>query len=242
MFKLCPTKILVLIVAWLTLMVVLALNALQPVLVPIGLTVRLSLAVALVQFISTLVFVTPLWRIVWRWFPRLNEWVYPDLNGDWDVELKSNFPRIDALLKSAKGDAPLMDFRAGSEAELPPLGVYRMRARVRQSWAKIEMELWNPAGVGPIKNSRTLLVEPLRKSDGRHGLAYIFEQANETDVVSDDSMFRGAAWIERDRDDANRLYGRMWTDRMWRRGMNTAAELRFTRSDLRSRPTKVVSA
>jgi hypothetical protein len=95
------------------------------------------------------------------------------------------------------------------------------------------MELWNPANTGPIKESKTLLVEPFRGKGGRHGLAYVFEQANETDVMSDDSKFRGAAWIERDRDDANVFCGRMWTDRMWRFGMNTAADLRFTRQALK---------
>src|SRR3546814_16864453 len=63
----------------------------------------------------------------------------------------------------------------------------------------------------------------------RHALAYIFEQVNQTDVVSDDAKFRGAVWVTRDRDDPNALCGRMWSDRMWRRGMNTAADLRFTR-------------
>jgi len=229
MFKLCPTKLLVGIVAWLTIMVLLAVDASSPLLEGAGLTAGLSLKVLIVQFIFTIVFTTQLWRIVWRWMPKLNEWVYPDLNGDWDVELKSNFARIDALLKAAKGDGSPVDFRVGDDATLPPLGAFKMQARIKQSWSRFEMELWNPYGTGPIKNSKTLLIEPFRGEDGRHGLAYIFEQANETDVVSDDRQFRGAARIERDRDDANVLCGTMWTDRMWRRGMNTAAELRFTR-------------
>jgi hypothetical protein len=229
MFKLCPIKLLVAIVAWLTLMVVLGVNALRALLEEIGIAAGLSLTVAIVQFIFMLVFITPIWRTLWKWVPKLNEWIYPDLNGDWDVELKSNYPRIDALLKSAKGVAPPVDFRSENESLLPELGTYKMRARIRQSWAEIEMELWNPAIAGPIKESKTLIVEPFRGKGGRHGLAYVFEQTNETDVVSDDSKFRGAAWIERHRDDINVFCGRMWTDRMWRLGMNTAGDLRFTR-------------
>src|SRR5260221_8411304 len=114
MFKLCPTRILVGIVGWLTVMVVLVLNALRTSLEGVGVTAGFSLTVALVQLIFTLVFITPLWRVIWRWVPKLNEWIYPDLNGDWDVELQSNFPRIDALLNSAKGDAPSIDFRNGN--------------------------------------------------------------------------------------------------------------------------------
>jgi hypothetical protein len=74
-----------------------------------------------------------------------------------------------------------------------------------------------------------LLVEPFRGEDGRHGLAYIFEQENATDVVSDDAKFRGAVWLVRDRYDPNLLSGRMWSERVWRRGMNTAADLCFKR-------------
>ncbi|MGH6712983.1 MAG: hypothetical protein ACREEK_29020 [Bradyrhizobium sp.] len=219
-------------------MVVLAVNASTVFLQGFGLTVTLSLTVALVQLLFTLVFVTPLWRTVWRWLPKLNDWVYPDLNGIWDVELKSNFSRIDALLKSAKGDEHSLDFRSAHESALPPLSVHKMHARITQSWAKIEMEFWNPDGTGPIKDSTTLMVEPFRRSGGRHGLAYIFDQSNETDVMSDESKFRGAGWIERDRDDENVFSGRMWTDRKWRFGMNTAGEVRFTRQI--TRPVRAI--
>lgn len=229
MFKLCPTKILVGVIAWLTLMVLLAVNSAKGVLEGAGLSAGLSLIVAIVQLIFTLIFVTPFWQSVWRWFPKLNEWLYPNLNGDWDVQLKSNYSRVDALLNAAKGDASPVDFRAVDESKLPPLLTVWMRARIRQSWTKIEMELWSPSGAGPIGESKTLLVEPFRGPGGRHGLAYIFEQTNETDVVSDSSTFRGAVWIERDRDEENLFRGRMWSDRMWRLGMNTAAEVRFTR-------------
>jgi hypothetical protein len=229
MFKLCPTKFLVGVIAWLTLMVWLAINALKPLLNGVGVSVSLSLAVATVQFVVTLIVVTPLWRVLWWLLPKLNEWIYPDLNGDWDVELRSNWPRIDTLLKSASGELQPTNFRTGDEDVLPPLSTQNMRARIRQSWSSMDMELWSSDRVGPIKDSKTLVVEPFRGNNGKHGLAYIFEQANKTDVVSDDTKFHGAAWIELDRDDPNVLCGTMWSDRMWRRGMNTAADLRFRR-------------
>jgi hypothetical protein len=235
MFKIYSPRFLVAAVAWATVMVVLLLNGLKPLLSGAGLSVGFSLQVAIVQFIFTLFFVTPIWRVVWRRLPKLNDWIYPDLNGDWDVELKSNWPRIDALLKSANGEASAIDMRKGDEAALPPLTNLKMKARITQSWITMDMELWNPASAGPIRESKTLIVEPFRAKSGRHGLTYVFEQSNDTDVVSDDSKFRGAAWIERDRDDPNVLCGRMWSDRMWRRGMNTAAELRFTRQVVKVR-------
>ncbi|KZL15841.1 hypothetical protein [Pseudovibrio sp. Ad26] len=27
------------------------------------------------------------WRYIWKWFPILNHWIFPDLNGVWDVSL-----------------------------------------------------------------------------------------------------------------------------------------------------------
>lgn len=27
------------------------------------------------------------WRSIWRWIPKLNQWIFPDLNGDWDVTI-----------------------------------------------------------------------------------------------------------------------------------------------------------
>ena len=229
MIKMFHPRVLVIAVAWLTIMILAAINALKPLLSDWGLSSGPSAAVAVVQFIFMLLIVTPLWRCAWRYFPKLNDWVYPDLNGEWDVEVQSNWPRIDAMVRAANNEAPTINVRTGPEQALPPLGLFMMRARITQSWLKMKVVLWNPAGTSPIKESVTTLLEPFRGSEGRHGLGYIFEQENETDVISDDTHFHGAARIVRDRDNPNVLCGRMWSDRMWRRGMNTAANLKFTR-------------
>jgi SMODS-associating 2TM, beta-strand rich effector domain len=231
MFKMFKPTFFVLPIAWLTVLVLAALDGITPLLEGAGLSPRTSWGVVAVQAVVTIIFATPLWRAVWRWFPSLNHYVYPDLNGEWDVELETNWPRIDRTLKAANGEELPIDMREGPEEALPALGNMVMRARIKQTWLTMKMDLWNPAGLGasPIRESQTLLVAPFQGEDGRHGLAYIYEQENATDVVSDDAKFKGAAWIVRDRDDPNVLCGRMWNDRMWRRGMNTAAELRFTR-------------
>lgn len=159
----------------------------------------------------------------------LNRWFYPDLSGEWVVELESNFSRIEAVLDAAMDSKVALDMRLCPASTLPPLQVSQLRAKITQSWVGMDMEVWNPEGNGPIKQSDTIIVEPFRGRQGKHGLAYIFEQQNETDAPSDTSCFKGAAWIVRDREDPNVLHGRMWNDRMWRRGMNTAANVRLTR-------------
>lgn len=27
------------------------------------------------------------WRWIWRWFPKLNDWIFPDLNGTWNATI-----------------------------------------------------------------------------------------------------------------------------------------------------------
>lgn len=231
MFKMYQPNFFLVPVAWLTVFVLAGLSAITPLLTGLGIAPKTSWAVLFVQGIFTLFFVTPLWRAVWWACPILNRWVFPDLNGEWDVEGQTNWPRIDATLKAANRETPKLDMRSAPEADLPPLGNTQMRARVKQSWVDIKITLWNPAGEGPIKESETLTVQPFRGEHGRHGLIYVFEQENVTTVVTDDRKFFGAARIVADHHDPDLLCGQMWSDRMWRRGMNTAADIRFRRRD-----------
>ncbi len=27
------------------------------------------------------------WRYIWKWFPQLNSWLFPDINGTWNAEI-----------------------------------------------------------------------------------------------------------------------------------------------------------
>ncbi|WP_417818913.1 hypothetical protein [Tritonibacter scottomollicae] len=229
MFKLLSPRFLAVPIAWLTIMLFAGLNAATPFLQGLGVTPRISWIVLVVQGLVAVLFLNPIWRWIWTCVPQLSRWFYPDLNGEWDVELESNWPRIDATLRAANGEIARIDMRNGPEEALPPLGKHLMRAKIHQSWADMRMTLWNPKGAGPIIESRTLSVEPFRGEDGRHGLIYVFEQENDSTAVADDRKFLGAVRVVVDRDDMNVLCGQMWSDRVWRRGMNTAAELRLKR-------------
>ena len=227
MFKMLPPTFFVVPLAWLTILILSGFNAVTPFLQGLGIDPAMSWVVLVVQGSVTAIFVTPVWRYFWRWIPQLNKWVFPDLNGEWDVELQSNWSRIDEMLKAANREIPKFDMRHLPDDKLPPLSHELMRARISQSWTAINIVVWNPTGAGPIKESEALAVQPFRGKDGRHGLAYIFEQENTSDVVSDDRKFLGAARVIIDRDNPNHLCGRMWSDRMWRRGMNTAADIKL---------------
>jgi len=229
MFKMFPPTFLLAPVAWLTVFLVTLMGAWTPLMASWGITPKTSWAILAVQAVFTLLLVTPAWRLLWRLIPPLNRWVFPDLNGEGDVEGATNWTRIDAVLKAANRETrQKLDMRAGPEDQLPPLGRTLMRAEIRQSWMDIRVTLWDPTGGGPIDQSETLTVQPFRGAHGRHGLVYVFEQKNRPDVHDDRSFF-GAARIVVDRADHDLLCGHMWSDRMWRRGMNTAAEIKFKR-------------
>jgi hypothetical protein len=237
MFKLVPPLFLVVPVVWLTILVLSLLNVVTPALQSLGVRTSTSWVVMVVQAVLAAAFLTPLWRVVWRAVPSINQWWFPDLTGTWTVTVASNYDRIDATLRAAASRAERLDMRALPETSLPPLSETVLTAEITQSWAGFSITMWNPLGDTPIKWSRTLAVEPVREKDGRRGLAYVFEQENNEDPTSDERVFKGAAWIERDRHDPDLLCGRMWSDRMWKRGMNTAANLKFVRVS-RAAPTR----
>lgn len=227
MFKLLPPTFLILPVAWATVWLLALLNGATAILKAYGLSPSTSWAIAVVQVIFTVPFVTQVWR--WFWRGPLARW-YPDLNGVWDVEVSSNWPRIDAMIQAARGTGPNIDVNSATEAQLPPLLAVNLEATITQRWSRIDIILCPLAGsAGPIKESKADIVEPFKREDGTRGLGYIFEQENIGQGPHDDPRFRGAGWIVQDRKDPNVMTGRMWTDRRWRQGLNTAADLRFVR-------------
>lgn len=172
---------------------------------------------------------SPIWRRVWRWFPILSEKVFPDLNGEWNVVLNSNWPRIEQLLDAAKSDKNALDMGSCSDGMLMPLGSLTLRAKIRQTWFGLEMRLSNPEQNSPIQDSETIVVEPTAPNGLRRpGICYLYRQRNQTDALTDDGVFDGAARLEYD-SESDSLEGHFWTNRMWRRGMCTAGTITFTR-------------
>src|SRR3546814_11391719 len=51
---------------------------------------RLSSAITLGWMLMSALLLNPVWRWVWKKVPPLGRWIFPDLNGEWDVEIVSN--------------------------------------------------------------------------------------------------------------------------------------------------------
>lgn len=167
-----------------------------------------------------------LWRFLWRWWPKLNIWVYPDLNGVWQGTLKSNWPVIERLTKAAKGEVPAYDPFGTGEAEATDLLEVSMTIRIRADWFRIRVALDDTG----YSDSSDLTVMPLRGADGTpHALTYIYKNRTADPKATDTEHHLGAAWLEVRWGNEPRLDGKVWTERRWRQGVNTAGRLCLTR-------------
>src|SRR5690606_22996121 len=81
----------------------------------------------------------PVWRWLWKKFPKLSEWVFPDLNGTWEVELCSNWPRQAQMLEAAASKSHAIDMRHCPEEDLAPLTPIRLEAQIHQTWFGFDM-------------------------------------------------------------------------------------------------------
>jgi hypothetical protein len=146
-------------------------------------------------------------------------WWFPLLDGEWDVELWSNWPRVQAMLAAARGDAPHFDALAD---ELPDGAAtpIRMTATIESSLFEIEMIMRVP---GTERCSRTAVVRPRRSKPP--SMTYVYEQTDHAPVaVTDVPQHLGAGVLTYDKV-TGELRGQYWTQRQAARGLNTAGSL-----------------
>ena len=226
MYRILPKKVVVAAIAWLALGLYLV-GSLIGDLTAHG--VKLTAIPALTWIVLNALLWNPVWRWLWKKFPALSRWVFPDLNGEWDVELCSNWPRQLQLLEAAASAERQVDMRKCDVGELAALTPMQLRAEIHQTWWDFEMVLYNPRGDTPIDRSNTVSVDPFPRAGLQPpGICYFYKQQNATDNVSDDNEFYGAARLTYDFK-TGRLTGLAWTARMWPRAMNTAGPITFKR-------------
>lgn len=169
------------------------------------------------------------WRPFWKikgLNSLLSKVIAPDLNGDWDVKLESNFPVIEKLKKSAKGKRTF-DV-ANSDIKLPDLSLHEFDATINQSWEDIKIEFL-PNGASPLQKSDTLTCSFFKSTrPDRQGLTYVYKQESDTNSNTDDESFFGAAELII-ADDGQSMTGHYWTKRQWQKGLNTAGKITFTK-------------
>ena len=189
-----------------------------------------SWVVLAVQGFFGLILLSPVWRRLWKLLPSLNQWIFPDLSGEWEFAVESNWSRLVYLCDAADGKQAAFDIRTVDESSLPPLlTTPTMKAVIKQSWLSIDMEVTNPNSNSPIQQSHTVFIEPKRGiGSERHSIFYVFRQENKMASITDERSFYGAARLTWN-PEKGILEGIMWTHRSWERGINTAAHVTMTR-------------
>jgi hypothetical protein len=176
---------------------------------------------------SLIIFLLTL-RPVFKWvhgasFARA--WLFPLLDGEWEGEIHSNWPRIRAMMEAARGDASTFNALSDptpASAAAPPV-------KIR---AKIESGLFDyciTLTMSETRHSRTVFVKPEWRRPDRPRLYYLYRQQEDGQVeVSDSSQHQGAAYLDYDVE-TDVLSGTYWTGRQFERGLNTAGRIRLAR-------------
>lgn len=168
-------------------------------------------------------------RPVFLWAYKLTRadlWWFPLLEGNWTGELRSNWPRIQAMMVAAKGEGPRFDALTD---EIPGGGeqIVKLEATIRCSLFNVEIEIRVP---GTERTSRSIFVRPQWCRPAPPQIAYVYEQADHGHLaVTDAPRHRGAALLEFN-SSTGELRGDYWTNRQGARGLNTAGTIIFRRS------------
>ena len=122
------------------------------------------------------------WRYVWKLIPKLSDILFPDINGEWDVEIH--------YIRNNKSE------------------VKRAKAYIKQSFLKISMEVITNESesetltVQPQKNSES----------GRFGLFYIFRNTPNSTREPKRLPYIGTAILKSDPAKKSLLEGNYFTD------------------------------
>lgn len=170
------------------------------------------------------------WRACWRlpWFGAwLRQNIFEDLNGEWDVEISSNWPLIEQILEASSSvNKPRFDPRS-AKANFPPLKRHEFTATIKQDWTKTAIEM-HPNATTPLLNSRSISFDLIEKGvDFPHRVSWVFRQTNKEVSAADEESFLGAAILEVH--GQNELSGYYWSNRSWRKGLNPAGTITMRR-------------
>lgn len=164
---------------------------------PVG--VGLAIASALVAVLGQ----TSLFARICR-LPFLRE-ILPDLDGRWEGEVQSNWPRTQQ--REGLGSADLLPRRA----------TITIKARLLSVTVVLDTK-------DGYSSSKAVLVGISRdEASDRCRLAYVYENTTPNQEQTDESSHLGSAILTLgERDGQGVLQGRYWTNRNWSRGLNTA--------------------
>jgi len=167
-------------------------------------------------------------RPVFRWvhkFSFARVWLFPLLDGEWEGEVHSNWPRIQAMMEAARGNAPPFNALSDPAPTSATPGAIQIRAKIESGLLDFRITLT----MSDTRHSRTIFVKPERGSGQPSRLYYIYTQQEDGALeVTDAGRHQGAAYLDYD-EDTGRLSGAYWTERQGEFGLNTAGRIRLWR-------------
>ena len=157
------------------------------------------------------------WKWVWKVCPKLNDWVFPDLNGRWQGVVTSNWPIVQKLLPEYE------------EENNTALSEHPITIDIKQTMFSIHLTM---NADDNYSSSETIMVVPNKdKQSGTITLYELYQARVLTPKQNDSEGSRGAGVLtyRKDTDQGELIEGHYWTDRNWRDGLNTAGSLRVSR-------------
>lgn len=104
---------------------------------------------ALFEIIIILILIVG-WQYIWNKIPKLNDWLFPNINGTWNVEIHWNWKQADGTIKR---------------------GIKKGEVVIKQNFLTLSMELFTDES-----ESETLVIQPKKNSDsGRLQFYYIYK-------------------------------------------------------------------
>lgn len=148
----------------------------------------------------------PFWKLPWLGI-KLNKKLCPDLNGTWIGKTVSSYTD-----------------EHGNKIEK------EVEMSITADFLSFDIELKSTDGY----QESTVVQSEIYKDprNGKFSISYIFESKVNQPLQSDDSKFDGAAKLDITFEDAQlTLKGRYWTNRNYQRNMQTAGNIKLTRTE-----------
>ncbi|MNO29494.1 hypothetical protein D3C76_194080 [compost metagenome] len=155
---------------------------------------------------------TPLF--VWLCRAPLIRKFLPPIDGEWDVQLQSNWGVMQKWL--GQGDGALLHALQG-------------KVKIKARFSKVQMEFVSES---KYSDSKTISVS-VRPSEqmGLIELNYMYVNYTQVPVATDTNTHTGAARVfVKERGKGLIMEGTYFTDRKWTEGLNTAGTITFTKS------------
>lgn len=176
---------------------------------------------SIVVFLLTL---RPVFRLVHR-ASFASAWLFPLLDGDWEGEVHSNWPRVRALVDAARGDAPHFNAFSDPTPNSVDSAPIKIRAKLKSGLFDYQIVI----RLSETRHSYAIFVKPEWRRPTRPRLYYIYRQQEDGPVaVTDTSQHQGAACLDYDFE-TETLSGTYWTERQSELGLNTAGRIRLVR-------------